>query len=313
MGTPDFAVESLRALVEGGYNVVGVVTTPDRPIGKHQSVLSECPVKKYAREKDIPTLQPEKLKDTAFLEQLAELKADIQVVVAFRMLPEAVWVMPRFGTFNLHASLLPQYRGAAPINHAIMAGDTETGVTTFFLNHEIDRGEIILRRRISISDTDDAGALHDALMKLGAELVLETVDCIGSGKVGTIPQETLYDAATVLRTAPKLYTENCRIDWTMPMKEIYNFIRGLSPYPAAWTELISPGENRVLKIYQTEKVPGVHTFTAGTLIIGKRNNIDVAVDGGYIRLQSLQMAGRKRMNVTDFLNGFRLEQDSRLT
>jgi methionyl-tRNA formyltransferase len=312
MGTPDFAVESLRTLVEGGYNVVGVVTTPDRPIGKHQSKLSECPVKIYAREKNIISLQPEKLKDTTFLEQIAELKADIQIVVAFRMLPEVVWAMPRLGTFNLHASLLPQYRGAAPINWAIMAGEKETGVTTFFLNREIDCGEIILRKRIPISETDDASTLHDALMKLGAELVLETVDFIGSGRVGTIPQERLYDAAIELRSAPKLYTHNCRIDWNMPMEKIYNFIRALSPYPAAWTELILPEERRVLKIYQTEKIPSEHIFPAGTLVISKRNNIDVAVDGGYIRLISLQMAGRKRMNATDFLNGFRLEMGNML-
>ena len=313
MGTPDFAVESLRALVEGGYSIAGVVTTPDRPIGKHQSVLSECPVKKYAREKGIVTLQPEKLKDPEFLDRLAELKADLQIVVAFRMLPEAVWAMPRLGTFNLHASLLPQYRGAAPINRAIMAGDTATGVTTFFLNHEIDRGEILLSRRIPIKDTDDAGIIHDSLMKIGAELVIETVDLIGSGRVGGIPQETLYDTATELRPAPKLFTETCRIDWKMPMKHIYDFIRGLSPYPAAWTELISPnGERRVVKIYQTEKIPAEHSFPAGILIASGRNTIDTAVNGGYIRILSLQMAGKKRMQAVDFLNGFRLEEGSRL-
>jgi methionyl-tRNA formyltransferase len=313
MGTPDFAVASLRALVDGGYNVSGVVTTPDRPIGKHQSVLSECPVKKYAREKGIFTLQPEKLKDTVFLNQLAELKADLQIVVAFRMLPEAVWAMPRLGTFNLHASLLPQYRGAAPINRAIMAGDTETGVTTFFLTHEIDCGKIILRRSIPINDTDDAGVIHDRLMALGSELVIETVDLIGSGRVGGVLQETLYDAATELRPAPKLFTENCRINWQMPMKHIYDFIRGLSPYPAAWTELISSnGERRVVKIYQTEKIPAEHFLPSGTLITSSRDTIDAAVNGGFIRLLSLQMAGRKRMKAIDFLNGFRLEEGSRL-
>jgi methionyl-tRNA formyltransferase len=307
MGTPDFAVESLRALVEGGYEVVGVVTMPDKPVGKHQSVLQPSPVKQYAESVGLPVLQPEKLKDEAFLSQLAALKADLQIVVAFRMLPEVVWNMPPLGTFNLHASLLPQYRGAAPINWAVIHGETETGVTTFFLTQEIDTGTIILRKHIPIADTDDVGTVHDALMRTGAGLVLETVELIRAGKVDAIPQEQCYTDVSELRPAPKIFKDTCRIDWHQPLKRIYDLIRGLSPYPAAWTELVSPdGSRQVLKVYQTEKHFAEHHLPAGTICSDGKSYIDVAVAGGYLRLLSLQLAGKKRMSVADFLRGFKL-------
>ena len=242
MGTPDFAVESLRALVEGGYNIVGVITMPDKPVGRHGSVLQASPVKQYALSKGLPVLQPEKLKDEAFLSELRALKADLQIVVAFRMLPEVVWDMPRLGTFNLHASLLPQYRGAAPINWAVINGDTETGATTFFLTHEIDTGKIIRQKHLPIADTDDVGIVHDGLMTMGAGLVLETVDLLLEGKTDAVPQEEFYKDPSELRPAPKIFKETCRIDWLQPVKRVYDFIRGLSPYPAAWTENLSGRE-----------------------------------------------------------------------
>ncbi len=304
MGTPDFAVESLRALVEGGYNVVGVITMPDKPVGRHGSVLQPSPVKKYALSQNLPVLQPEKLKDEAFIAELRALNADLQIVVAFRMLPEVVWDMPRFGTFNLHASLLPQYRGAAPINWAVINGDTETGVTTFFLTHEIDTGKIIRQKHLPIADTDNVGVVHDALMTIGAGLVTETVDLLLAGKVDAIPQEEFFKDAAELRPAPKIFKDTCRINWGQPLKKIYDFIRGLSPYPAAWTDLVAPDGSRLaLKVYETEKHPASHNHATGTILTDAKSYIDVAVKDGYIRLLSLQLAGKKRMGVKDFLNG----------
>ncbi|WP_455638703.1 methionyl-tRNA formyltransferase [Parabacteroides sp.] len=304
MGTPDFAVESLRALVEGGYNVVGVITMPDKPIGRHGSVLQGSPVKKYALSQNLPVLQPEKLKDETFLDELRALKADLQIVVAFRMLPEIVWNMPRFGTFNLHASLLPQYRGAAPINWAVINGDTETGVTTFFLTHEIDTGKIIRQKHLPIADTDNVGDVHDALMKMGAGLVTETVDLLLAGKIDAVPQEEFFKDASELRSAPKIFKDTCRIDWNQPLKKIYDFIRGLSPYPAAWTELVAPdGSRQALKIYKTEKHPASHSDAIGSIHTDAKSYIDIAVADGYLRLLTLQLAGKKRMGVKDFLNG----------
>ena len=437
MGTPDFAVESLRALVEGGYNIVGVITMPDKPVGRHGSVLQASPVKQYALSKGLPVLQPEKLKDEAFLSELRALKADLQIVVAFRMLPEVVWDMPRLGTFNLHASLLPQYRGAAPINWAVINGDTETGATTFFLTHEIDTGKIIRQKHLPIADTDDVGIVHDGLMTMGAGLVLETVDLLLEGKTDAVPQEEFYkdpselrpapkifketcridwlqpvkrvydfirglspfnlhasllpqyrgaapinwavingdtetgattffltheidtgkiirqkhlpiadtdDVGIVhdglmtmgaglvletvdlllegktdavpqeefykdpseLRPAPKIFKETCRIDWLQPVKRVYDFIRGLSPYPAAWTEIVSPeGVRTALKIYQAEKRPAAHELPVGTIRTDRKSYIDIAVEDGYLRLLSVQLAGKKRLPVTDFLNGFK--------
>ena len=280
MGTPEFAVESLKCLVEGGYNVVGVITMPDKPVGRHGSVLQPSPVKEYAVSQGLKVLQPEKLKDEHFLEELRALHADLQIVVAFRMLPEVVWQMPRLGTFNLHASLLPQYRGAAPINWnwAVINGETETGITTFFLKHEIDTGEIIDQVRVSIADTDNVGMVYDRLMRLGGNLVLKTVDAILNNSVKTVPQE----------------------------KSVYDFIRGLSPYPAAWTELCEPDALPVtLKIYETTKEFASHSLVPGTIVTDRKSYFKVATTDGYLHLLSLQLAGKKRMDVSDFLRGYR--------
>ena len=306
MGTPEFAVASLKALVEGGYNVVGVITMPDKPMGRHGSVLQSSAVKQYAESVGLPVLQPEKLKNEEFLQQLRAWNADLQIVVAFRMLPEVVWNMPRLGTFNLHASLLPQYRGAAPINWSIIHGDTETGVTTFFLTHEIDTGKIICQKRLPIADTDDVGIVHDKLMAMGADLVVETVDLILEDKTEAVPQEQFYREGEELRPAPKIFKETCRIDWQQSTKAVYDFIRGLSPYPAAWTELVAPdGKCMVLKVYQTEKRLATHTFPVGSIHSDGKSYVDVATADGYIRLLSVQLAGKKRMPIHDFLNGFK--------
>lgn len=308
MGTPEFAVESLKRLVEGGYNVVGVITMPDKPMGRHGSVLQPSPVKAYAVSQGLKVLQPEKLKDEAFLEELRALRADLQIVVAFRMLPEAVWQMPPLGTFNLHASLLPQYRGAAPINWAVINGDTETGITTFFLKHEIDTGEIIDQVRVPIADTDNVGVVYDRLMMLGGDLVLKTVDAILAGNVKTIPQETL-SSTEPLRPAPKIFKDTCRIDWTKGVKSVYDFIRGLSPYPAAWTELCEPDSSPVtMKIYESSKEFVEHTFAPGTILTDKKTYFKVASTDGFVHLLSVQLAGKKRMNVTDFLRGYRYSE-----
>ena len=308
MGTPDFAVEALRCLVEGGYNVVGVITMPDKPAGRGHK-LQYSPVKQYALDHNLPLLQPEKLKDEAFVAALRDWKADLQIVVAFRMLPEIVWNMPRLGTFNLHASLLPQYRGAAPINWAVINGDTETGITTFFLKHEIDTGEVIQQEHVPIADTDDVGIVHDKLMTLGGRLVLETVDAILNGNVKSIPQE---DMAVVgeLRPAPKIFKETCRIDWNQPVKRIYDFIRGLSPHPAAWTELVQPtGENVVMKIFETEKILKSHQLAPGTLLTDGKTYIHVAAQDGFIGIHALQLPGKKRLKVDELLRGFRLTEE----
>ena len=310
MGTPDFAVESLRRLVEGGYNVVGVVTMPDKPVGRHGSVLQPSAVKQYAVEQGLQVLQPERLKDETFVKELHALKADLQIVVAFRMLPEMVWNMPRLGTFNLHASLLPQYRGAAPINWAVMNGETETGITTFFLKHEIDTGEVIQQVKVPIADTDDVGIVHDKLMKLGGDLVLETVDAILEDRIKTIPQEKMVSDAE-LRPAPKIFKETCRINWNATVKEVYDFIRGLSPYPAAWTELQIPGVNSPLsmKIYRTEKISQSVQAPVGSIQTDGKTYFHIAAQGGYVSVKSLQLSGKKRMEIEDFLRGFRLTEE----
>ena len=311
MGTPDFAVESLRCLVEGGYNVVGVITMPDKPAGRGHK-LQFSPVKQYALEHSLPLLQPEKLKDEAFVEALREWKADLQIVVAFRMLPEVVWNMPRLGTFNLHASLLPQYRGAAPINWAVINGDTETGITTFFLRHEIDTGEVIQQVRIPIADTDDVGIVHDKLMMLGGKLVTETVDAILNDAVKPIPQEEMAVVGE-LRPAPKIFKDTCRIDWNQPVKRIYDFIRGLSPYPAAWSELVQPdGETVVMKIFETEKIIQSHQLTPGTLLTDGKTYIHVAAADGIIGIRALQLPGKKRLKTDELLRGFRLTEEFRV-
>ena len=304
MGTPEFAVESLKRLVEGGYNIVGVITMPDKPMGRHGSVLQPSPVKQYAVSQGLKVLQPEKLKDEQFLAELRELKADLQIVVAFRMLPEVVWNMPPMGTFNLHASLLPQYRGAAPINWAVINGDTETGITTFFLKHEIDTGEIIDQVRVPIADTDNVEIVYNRLMMLGGDLVLKTVDAILDGNVKTTPQEEL-------RPAPKIFKETCRIDWTQGVKKVYDFVRGLSPYPAAWTEL-HQGEQApvMLKIFETEKQYCSHNYQPGSIDTNKKTYFRIATTDGYLNIRSLQLAGKKRMEVTDFLRGYRFDDST---
>ncbi len=314
MGTPDFAVESLRCLVEGGYNVVGVITMPDKPMGRHGSVLQPSPVKQYAVEKGLRVLQPVNLKDEAFVEELRSLKADLQIVVAFRMLPEVVWNMPPMGTFNLHASLLPQYRGAAPINWAIINGDTETGITTFFLKHEIDTGEVIQQVRVPIADEDDVEVIHDKLMMLGGRLVTETVDAILAGTVKPIPQEEMISLSEEeLRPAPKIFKDTCRIDWSKGVKGVYDFVRGLSPYPAAWTELVNAeGGSQVLKIFQTEKIFFSHGEKIGTLSSDGKTYLRVALADGYLNILSLQLAGKKRMPVADFLRGFKVTEGLRV-
>ena len=310
MGTPDFAVESLRALVGGGYHIAGVVTMPDKPMGRHGNVLQQSAVKQYALSQNLPVLQPEKLKDELFIAKLRALQADLQIVVAFRMLPEIVWNMPRYGTFNLHASLLPQYRGAAPINWAIINGETETGVTTFFLTHEIDTGRIIRQKKLPVAETDDAGAVHDALMRIGAGLVTETIDLLieTDGNIETVPQNALYNCVENLRPAPKIFIETCRIDWHQPVVGVYNFIRGLSPYPGAWTEIINPEGVAVLfKIFAVEKRKEAHLYPAGAIRTDRKSFFDVAVMDGCIRILSLQIAGKKRMSIKDFLNGTKID------
>ncbi len=310
MGTPGFAVETLRCLVEGGYNVVGVVTMPDKPAGRGHK-LQYSPVKQYAREHNLPLLQPEKLKDEFFLEALRTWKADLQIVVAFRMLPEVVWSMPRLGTFNLHASLLPQYRGAAPVNWAVINGETETGITTFFLKHEIDTGEIIRQVRVPIADTDDADIVHDRLMVLGGKLVTETVDAILDGNVHSIPQEEM-DVAGELKPAPKIFKETCHIDWNLPVKRIYDFVRGLSSCPGAWAELKLPeGDPVVVKIFRTEKIMKPHSLEPGTVQTDGRTYIRVAASDGFVGICALQLPGRKRLKTDELLRGFRLTEEAR--
>ena len=315
MGTPDFAVESLRCLVEGGYNVVGVVTGPDKPVGRHGSVLQPTPVKQYAVEHGLRVLQPERLKDEAFIEELRSLQADLQIVVAFRMLPEVVWSMPPLGTFNLHASLLPQYRGAAPINWAVINGDTETGVTTFFLKHEIDTGAVIRQVRVHISETDCVGDVHDRLMLLGGSVVCDTVDAIIDGTAEATPQEEMITEE--LRPAPKIFKDTCRIDWNRPAKQVYDFIRGLSPYPAAWTTLVaSDGTEQVVKIYESvlcDVVSGLSgvSHPCGSIETDGKTYMNVYSSDGLLSIKNLQLAGKKRMCIEDFLRGFRLVEGYR--
>ena len=313
MGTPEFAVESLKRLVEGGYNVVGVVTMPDKPMGRHGSVLQGSPVKLYAEAQGLKILQPVNLKDEAFVEELRSLQADLQIVVAFRMLPEVVWNMPKWGTFNLHASLLPQYRGAAPINWAVMNGDTETGITTFFLKHEIDTGDIIQQVKVPIADTDNVEIVYDKLMMLGGDLVLETVDKILDGTVSAIPQEEIIQSETELRPAPKIFKETCRINWNTGVKKVYDFVRGLSPYPAAWTEICLPDDSRqVLKIFETQKEFANHTLDIGAMDTDGKTYLRIAVEDGFVNLLTIQVAGKKRMPVSDFLRGYRVVEGSKV-
>ena len=311
MGTPDFAVESLKILVENNYNVVGVITMPDKPAGRGHNIQFS-PVKKYALEHELPLLQPEKLKDENFLKDLGALNADLQIVVAFRMLPEVVWDMPKYGTFNLHASLLPQYRGAAPINWAIINGEKETGVTTFFLTHEIDTGKIILQKKIPIGEKDNAGIIHDKLMTNGAGLVKQTVDLLLENKIEATAQEQFISENIQLKPAPKIFKETCRIDWAQSTESIYNLIRGLSPYPTAWTELQSPEkEPQMVKIYAAEKIPEKHNNqSTGSIETDNKSYLHVKTDDGFLRITELQLAGKKAMKTEELLRGFKLNSDN---
>lgn len=308
MGTPDFAVESLRMLVERGYNVVAVVTMPDKPAGRGYKI-QYSPVKQYALSVGLPLLQPANLKDEEFLEELRSYRADLQIVVAFRMLPQVVWDMPPMGTFNLHASLLPQYRGAAPLNWAIINGDKETGITTFFLKHEIDTGRVIQRRSTPISETDNVGIIHDRLMMMGAEMVCETVDNIIAGNVVAIEQDELMTNEP-LRPAPKIFKDTCHLDFSRTADELYNHVRGLSPYPAAWCEWVAPdGTVSSVKIYEATRRVVSHSLACGTIVTDGKHSIEIACADGFLSLQSLQLAGKKRLAVDELLRGFKLTQD----
>jgi len=299
MGTPDFAVQSLKRLVEEGMNVVGVVTMPDKAIGRHHDVLQSSPVKKFAQEKGIPVLQPEKLRDETFLAELRALKPDLQIVVAFRMLPEVVWALPPLGTFNLHAALLPQYRGAAPINWAIINGDTETGITTFFLDHQIDTGRIILQERTPIGPTDNAEDVHDRLMMQGAELVVKTVRLIESGEA-TATDQSQFMTSEPLRPAPKIFKDTCQIHWEAhTAKSAYDFIRGLSPYPAAWTKVLANGKETEMKVFRASMLSEEQNAKS-------TNRQIVKLPGGFLSLDEVQLSGKKRMPIADLLNGTKL-------
>ncbi|MBO7607080.1 MAG: methionyl-tRNA formyltransferase [Paludibacteraceae bacterium] len=307
MGTPDFAVEPLKKLVEGGYNVVGCITMPDKPAGRGHKIQFS-PVKEYAIEKGIPLLQPEKLKDETFQADLKAWNADLQIVVAFRMLPESVWNMPRLGTFNLHASLLPQYRGAAPINWAVINGEKETGVTTFFLTHDIDTGNIILQEKIKIDESDNVGTVHDRLMTIGAELVTKTVDKILDGSVTTTQQSVLYKDLSELKPAPKIFKETCKIDFNEKAQRIHNLVRGLSPYPAAWCELLDrQGNATAIKVFETEILNSKTGGEPGTFTYDKKS-IDVTTGEGTIRIKTLQYPGKKRLSAEEFLRGFKMDE-----
>ena len=306
MGTPEFAVETLKALVENDYNVVAVVTQPDKPVGRHQTEMQPSEVKKFALEHNLPVLQPVKMKDPEFIEQLRSYDANLQVVVAFRMLPEVVWDMPEYGTFNVHAALLPQYRGAAPINWAVINGETQTGVTTFFLDHDIDTGRIIMQKPFDIPEEADVEYVYDGLMHLGAEICMETLERIiaADGHPESIPQEKLMTAGQELHAAPKIFKETCQINWNQPAKKVYDFIRGLSPYPGAWTTLVSPdGKETVLKIFKTKRT-SQKTGTLGTTAVVERKPCISTADE-LLMIEELQLAGKKRMNGRDFLNGIK--------
>lgn len=315
MGTPEFAVGTLSTLIEGGYNVVAVVTQPDKPVGRHQDRLQPSAVKQYAVAHNLPVLQPVKMKDEAFVNELASYKADLQVVVAFRMLPEVVWSMPRYGTFNVHAALLPQYRGAAPINWAVINGETETGVTTFFIDKDIDTGRIILQKPFPIPDDADVEYVYDGLMKLGAEAAEETIDKLieGNGEIESIAQP---EDDSDLKPAPKIFKETCRIDWQSPAKKVYDFIRGLSPYPGAWSDMVrvdgAKEKNALtMKIFKSAKTSTAANGEHGTFTV-ECNKLFVNASDNKLEILELQLSGKKRMLARDFLNGFRDVEEYKL-
>ena len=305
MGTPDFAVASLKELVEKGYNIVGVITVPDKPAGRGRKLNSSA-VKKYAESVGLNLLQPEKLRDESFLKELKELNADLQIVVAFRMLPKVVWDMPKLGTFNLHASLLPQYRGAAPINWAVINGETKTGVTTFLLNDKIDEGNILLQQEIDIDIKDDAGIVHDKLMEIGTGLIIETVEGLSKGSL--TPKE--QNDSGQLKPAPKIFKNDCKIDWNKDLMSIYNHIRGLSPFPGAWSKLSNGDTETEFKILKTNFESEDHSYEVGTIITDKKN-IKIAVNNGFIDVLELQISGKRRMKSADLLNGYKFSESAK--
>lgn len=298
MGTPDFAVHCLQEIVENGYNVVGVITAPDRPAGRGRK-LQQSAVKKFAIEKSLPVLQPVNLKAEDFQKELQELKPDVGVVVAFRMLPKVIWSLPKLGTFNLHASLLPQYRGAAPINWALINGEKITGVSTFFLDEKIDTGAMILQKKVAIKDDETAGELHDALMKTGARLIVDTLELLEKGKTETTPQQE----SDTLKEAPKLNRDNTQIDWHKPVDDIYNHIRGLNPYPAAWSILNNNADDMTVKIYDVNKEKEAHHNPVGAVTVQDKK-LKVAAKDGFIIINSIKLPGKRKMEVKDLLNGF---------
>lgn len=306
MGTPEFAVTTLKALVENNYNIVGVITAPDKPAGRGRK-LNKSAVKQYAELNNLNILQPTNLKNKDFIDELKALKANLQIVVAFRMLPKVVWQMPKYGTFNLHASLLPNYRGAAPINWAIINGETKTGVSTFFIDEKIDTGEMILQEEIDIDSKENAGSLHDKLMRIGSELVLKTISLIEKGNVKTIPQLD----SDAIKTAHKLNKDNCKIDWSDSIDNIYNLIRGLSPYPAAWCTLINGDNELDVKIYKANKEKASHNLKLGSIISTKKE-LKIAVTNGYIIVQEIKFPGKRAMDVKSLLNGYTFNNDAKV-
>ncbi|MFO8147736.1 MAG: methionyl-tRNA formyltransferase [Bacteroidota bacterium] len=306
MGTPEFAVSTLKEIIKAGFNVVGVVTAPDKPSGRGRK-LQESAVKQYASAQGLPILQPLNLKSPEFIEEIKVLSPNLQVVVAFRMLPKTLWQLPEYGTFNLHASLLPQYRGAAPINWAIINGETVTGVSTFFIDEKIDTGAMILQREVEIKADENVGELHDKLMQTGADLVVETLELIQNEEV--IPRK--QNSESVLKDAPKLTKENTRIDWNAPIVQIYNFIRGLNPYPAAWTTLKNGSEQIQMKIYQAEISKESHKFLVGELLLVEKQ-LKVAVKDGFLILKEIQLPGKRKMLTKELLNGYNFETDAKV-
>ena len=306
MGTPDFAVATLKTLIDHNYNVVGVITAPDKPAGRGRK-LNESAVKKYAVEQGLTILQPTNLKNEAFLKTLKSLNANLQIIVAFRMLPQVVWDMPKYGTFNLHASLLPDYRGAAPIHWSIINGETKTGVTTFFIDDKIDTGAIILQEETDIKNDETVGSLHDKLMAIGSELVIKTVQLIEADNVKTTIQPKSKD----LKTAYKLNKDNCKIDWNLDMDTIYNKIRGLNPFPAAWCYLINNNEKQTVKLFKVKKESTAHTFENGKLMPSK-DELKVAVSDGYINIIEIQLPGKRKMDVKSLLNGYKFDKNAKM-
>ena len=302
MGTPEFAVTSLKALVENGYNVVGVVTAPDKPSGRGLQ-LHQSDVKKYAELCGLPVLQPGKLKDETFLQKLKSLEADLQIIVAFRMLPEVVWRMAPLGTFNLHGSLLPRYRGAAPLNWAIINGDLTTGVTTFLLKQEIDTGNILFQEEVQIGPEENLGELHDKLMVIGANLVIKTINALACGQVKPLPQSSLIIDPDRLH-APKIFKETCKIDWHKPAAAINNLVRGLSPYPAAWTSFVGKGTETGVKIFKAKVENNLHNLQPGEIISDNKTYLKIACADGFLQITDLQLAGKKRLETAPFLRGF---------